>query len=653
MVFLGYEKPVEQGREQVFDPVTAQMVLNANRDYINAVYNDYRQSLADMKEFNKEYGDFLSPIAKDMDWYNKNVTGRVRNFINDLYARGIDPLRSAEGRALVTRELANMPIGGIANVRQSAKIAEQFLAAEQDLRRKGLYDPLLAKYEGPSLSEYSTMGDKDAGIEAMGVWERTSPTPIQNIAAFGNPYFEGMKPNIHKRSKNGITYSEESITMDDLRAIADSKYNELVKTPQGQLMYKYYRDLTGSDEAARTMFNEAIANGQQRRIYVSDDYDDNYFKFEQLKNAREQLRLQEKKINMMKQRLGSGSGSTSGSGASSSNKSLVSYYEPLYQNLVINTLNKDPMRSTVFANNEFSTDMGASILGAQRNIAQQYFGPEAIFGENNKQDLYGGTIGGSRSGIQYDAKNNKLKLMGEWTSDVQLNHTADPSISNKKWFKNNFNRKYRAYLDQFTAGNSSGFSSMFADTWKQGSAKVDALTFEGKTIDNIKGQNYVTFSEDDINSIYSAKELSARMAGITGPVLKEAIEETKNIRNILKGLSGVVMKAISPIGAGDNSTGQYGVYANVRFKGLSGTDVAAIKDAVLATPFMSTPNPNAVKDDILNLQFDQSLDLERKLMDNKAVRGLGVSSNSGSLDNTLPDTSLWYDYDFDFDDFND
>ena len=74
-----------------------------------------------------------------------------------------------------------------------------------------------------------------------------SPTPIQNIATFGDPYFEGMKPNIHRVSKNGIEYSEESITMDDLRRIANSKFNDLVNTPQGQLMYKYFRDITGDD----------------------------------------------------------------------------------------------------------------------------------------------------------------------------------------------------------------------------------------------------------------------------------------------------------------------------------------------------------------------------------------------------------------------
>lgn len=38
-----------------------------------------------------------------MDWYQKNVTGATADFLNGLYERGIDPLRSAEGRALVAQ----------------------------------------------------------------------------------------------------------------------------------------------------------------------------------------------------------------------------------------------------------------------------------------------------------------------------------------------------------------------------------------------------------------------------------------------------------------------------------------------------------------------------------------------------------------------
>ena len=57
----------------------------------------------EIKDFNKQYGDFFSPIQSDMDWYNKNVIGAARDQLNDLYSSGIDPARSAEGRAIISR----------------------------------------------------------------------------------------------------------------------------------------------------------------------------------------------------------------------------------------------------------------------------------------------------------------------------------------------------------------------------------------------------------------------------------------------------------------------------------------------------------------------------------------------------------------------
>jgi len=70
-----------------------------------------------MKDFNKEYGDFTSPIQKDMDWYNQNVTGKVRDTINNIYANGGDPLRNPQDRATVQRLIYSMPVGEISKLR--------------------------------------------------------------------------------------------------------------------------------------------------------------------------------------------------------------------------------------------------------------------------------------------------------------------------------------------------------------------------------------------------------------------------------------------------------------------------------------------------------------------------------------------------------
>lgn len=639
-----YDQALQLPTVDLYDTQMMAMALQAAKD----MYDKGEQQI---KDFQKNYGDFLTPITADQNWWNQNVTGRVRDAINQMYARGGDPLRNAQDRAQISMLINNMPYGDMAKVRSSAKNAEAYLEARRKLEAEGKYNQAMSKYDGPDMSTYNTVND--------GIWDKMSPTPFENVAIFGNPYFEGMKPTVHKQSKNGIEYAVEEINMDDLRRIADAHHNELVSTPQGQMMYKYYQDVArqnGSIDVegdARRMFNDAIADGQRRRMYKVDNYNDNYFKFKELENARAGLALRQKQLELQQQRNNilankAGYGRSSSGSGDSSNKELVSYYEPLYQNLVVNTLNKDPMRSTVFNNKEFTMNMGNSILGAQRNIANQYF---SVSGKN---DIYGGRVTSSN---QAKGFGGRIDLLGGIQS-IQPNYYVDSNISSTKEFMNSFNKNYRSYLNQFTIGDyTGGFSSMFANTWKQGSAKIDDLTYQGKSVDKVKGQNYVAFGLSDINLVYSAEELAARMAGITGPVLEKAKVETQRLRDRLKNVlaadnGSVVMKATSPIGSGLRDVGQYGIFANTEFKTTGGQEITLLGDAVIATPFMSTPNPNASEDDRLNLSLDQTLDLEQQLMDNKAVRSLGVSSNTGSIDNTLPQSDPWYTLNDDFADFD-
>ena len=289
MTTYAYDNWIQLPTKDLYDTQVMAMAINAARDM-------YEKGEQRIKDFNTAYGDFITPIQADQDWYNQNVTGKVRDTINSLYARGIDPLRSAEGRAIVAQLVNNIPVGEVAKLRSSAKNAEAFLKARQELEAKGLYNPLLAKYDGPDMATYHTLGDESGA--GMGIWERMSPTRITDMATFGNPYFEGMKPNVHAASKNGISYSIEKIDENDLRAIADAHYNELVSTPQGQLMHRYYTDLAGGDPIkARQMFNDAVVDGQRRRIYQKDDYDDNYFKVQNLKLQQASHQLARDKFN--------------------------------------------------------------------------------------------------------------------------------------------------------------------------------------------------------------------------------------------------------------------------------------------------------------------------------------------------------------------
>lgn len=136
-----------------------------------------------------------------------------------------------------------MPIGDIAKVRQSAENAKQYNKAMAELQANGLYNPNTERYAGKRMSEFSTIDD--------GVWDRMSPVPYQNMAKFSKDYFDNISPILRSASKNGISYTIKEINEGDLHNIADRHFNDLVNTPQGQLMYKYYKDVTGSDEGAR------------------------------------------------------------------------------------------------------------------------------------------------------------------------------------------------------------------------------------------------------------------------------------------------------------------------------------------------------------------------------------------------------------------
>lgn len=232
MTFLGLERPVEYQRQQIFDPTTANMVLSAQSDYVNAVYNDYLRGLEDMKEFNKTYGDFMSPIQKDMDWYDKNVTGKVRDFITNAYAQGIDPLRSAEGRAAVAQLIYSMPTGDIAKVRQSAETAKEYLKSFDDDT-----NPELEKFLGRDLSSWSTLGDPANGISPNGVWGASKTSKYQDLNQYTTHIFDNLKDSYIGTDKNH--YDWYGVTENDLyKSLTPDKLGGLLNTSLGQFHYQ-------------------------------------------------------------------------------------------------------------------------------------------------------------------------------------------------------------------------------------------------------------------------------------------------------------------------------------------------------------------------------------------------------------------------------
>ena len=206
---------------------------------INAAKDMYEKGYQEMKDFKKEYGDFMTPIAADQDWYNQNVTGKVRDAINALYAQGIDPLRNAQGRAMVSQIINNMDYGTIAKLKMSSENAREYLKNKAALEAQGKYSAdLEERFLGYNLAGWDTTKN--------GAWNRVSPTQMKSLKELTEQLYNSR--------------TARDLTEEDLKAAGipyDSRYqysgyldSDILNTAKGftpgwndSVYSEYYRDL--------------------------------------------------------------------------------------------------------------------------------------------------------------------------------------------------------------------------------------------------------------------------------------------------------------------------------------------------------------------------------------------------------------------------
>lgn len=205
---------------------------------INAAKDMYQQGVNEFKEYQKNYNDFYSPISRDMDWYNKNVIGSTQDLIKDLYDRGIDPLRSPEGRAMLQRHINNIPTQQIGKLKASAIQAQKYLDSISDLAAKGLYNEDYERFNNPySPDDWDTMKN--------GVWNRSSAMSYKNLQQYVHPTFEGIKHHLLTKEevesrgmKYDPNYEYQGISEKDMR---DSLQNWMPGL-KGDPLYIYHRN---------------------------------------------------------------------------------------------------------------------------------------------------------------------------------------------------------------------------------------------------------------------------------------------------------------------------------------------------------------------------------------------------------------------------
>lgn len=286
-MIYGYDEAIQLPVKDLYD---SQIMMAS----INAAKQMYEKGEQAIKDFDKEYGDFFTPIKKDQEWYSEKIGG-IQQRIKEMYEQGIDPIRTSEGRAEVQRLINSIPKKTISEIKAAAEIGKEFVKSRKKLNEAGLYNPEFQKYinNGMDFDEWSTVEN--------GIWDIASATPYEDLTTFSNPQFDELKPSQWSFDKNGIKYKQEGITQNDLLRVARENFADLITSPQGSFLYNKLLTQTGDPNEAQRIFNDMIAGSQTRRLYSTDaQIDPDWFKLQKLNLEKQELDLSRQRLNIAK-----------------------------------------------------------------------------------------------------------------------------------------------------------------------------------------------------------------------------------------------------------------------------------------------------------------------------------------------------------------
>lgn len=280
-----YDKWIELPTKDIYD---TQMMLAS----INAAKDMYDKGQAAVKDFYKTYGDFTSPFRKDMEAYDAIVNKPVRDMMNYMYENGIDPLRSAEGRAAIMQLINTVPTGAVNQLRESAETGKEYQKNLAALQAKGLYDPAqeqwrLNKAGVPSFDDFSTLDN--------GVWGQVSPMERGDLFELTNPSIKDIKdiiltkadvdklqPGVWKPGRNYMGVREDDLLnvinerMPGLKG--DPRLGYFIDDARNRAMRNLGPDATPDQIEAETtrIFANDVLNANHKHVGVHKEEVDPY-----------------------------------------------------------------------------------------------------------------------------------------------------------------------------------------------------------------------------------------------------------------------------------------------------------------------------------------------------------------------------------------
>ena len=225
--------------EPVAVPIIDLLDSNMMSQYISAAREQYNQAVQDQKEFAKEFGELYGPNANINKQFYEQTRGAVNKGLDYLYQNGIDPLRSAEGRAYIAKIIRERPYAEIANLKAQNESMKTYQKYRAEAMRNGTYDPDFEKFVlgGKTLESWDPSTD--------GMWTREAPSKYSSLKDWTSNLFDNMQLEYDDEAtkKTGGMYQIYSKSDKKMKQILDSNMKDMAKSELG----RYYLNMYGGD----------------------------------------------------------------------------------------------------------------------------------------------------------------------------------------------------------------------------------------------------------------------------------------------------------------------------------------------------------------------------------------------------------------------
>ena len=225
--------------EPVAVPIIDLLDSNMMSQYISAAREQYNQAVQEQKDFAKEFGELYGPNANINKQFYDDTRGAVNKGLDYLYQNGIDPIRSAEGRAYIAKIIRERPYAEIANLKAQNESMKTYQRYRAEAMRNGTYDPDFEKFVlgGKTLESWDPSTD--------GMWTREAPSKYSSLKDWTSNLFDNMQLEYDDEAtkKAGGMYQVYSKSPKKMQQILDSNIKDMSKSELG----RYYINMYGGD----------------------------------------------------------------------------------------------------------------------------------------------------------------------------------------------------------------------------------------------------------------------------------------------------------------------------------------------------------------------------------------------------------------------